>query len=123
VSLLLDYAFPAYPDNMGHWAEAILPIYNVLERGTWQEAIPGSSGIVDNLVFVNLKRTQLAVSWFCANCTKLSPHANVPRCPPNCKQLHLVKHAVRLFVKRKQLGLGLIGPAPLCLNFAYFAFR
>lgn len=32
VTLIIDMAFPAYPDNFGHWAEALLPVYNVLAQ-------------------------------------------------------------------------------------------
>ena len=61
-SLLLDLAFPAFPDNMGHWMEALLPVYNVLEQGLWKSALPEGSGFIDNIIFVNLRRDNLAVS-------------------------------------------------------------
>ena len=32
VTLMIDMPFPSYPDNFGHWAEALLPVYNVLAR-------------------------------------------------------------------------------------------
>lgn len=61
-TLLLDLAFPAFPDNFGHWAEAIVPIYNVLSARAWKSSIPsGSSTHIDTLIFVNLRREQLAV--------------------------------------------------------------
>lgn len=32
VTLMIDMPFPSYPDNFGHWAEALLPVYNVLAQ-------------------------------------------------------------------------------------------
>jgi hypothetical protein len=32
VTLIVDTPFPAYPDNFGHWIEALLPVYNVLAQ-------------------------------------------------------------------------------------------
>jgi len=32
VTLIVDMPFPAYPDNFGHWIEALLPVYNVLAQ-------------------------------------------------------------------------------------------
>ena len=61
-TLLVDLAFPAFPDNFGHWAEAILPVYNVLCERAWHASIvSGGSRQIDTLVFVNLRREQLAV--------------------------------------------------------------
>lgn len=62
ISLLLDLAFPAFPDNMGHWAEALLPVYNVLEQGVWKSWVEPSSGCIDTIIFVNLRRSHLTVS-------------------------------------------------------------
>jgi len=61
-SLLLDLAFPAFPDNMGHWAEALLPVYNVLEQGAWKSRVAPTSGCIDTIIFVNLRRSHLTVS-------------------------------------------------------------
>lgn len=58
---MIDLAFPAFPDNMGHWAEALLPIYNVLEEGAWESAAGNASSVIDTVIFVNLNRAQLAV--------------------------------------------------------------
>ena len=32
VTLMIDMPIPSYPDNFGHWAEALLPVYNVLAQ-------------------------------------------------------------------------------------------
>ncbi len=65
-TLLLDLAFPAFPDNMGHWTEAIVPVYNVLSAGAWRAALPdqatASAPHIDTLLFVNLRKEHLAVS-------------------------------------------------------------
>ena len=62
-TLLLDLAFPAYPDSMGHWSEALIPVYNVLEGAAWKppEQATASASFISTLVFVNLRREQLSV--------------------------------------------------------------
>lgn len=35
--LWIDFPFPAFAENMGHWAEVLLPIYSALSEGTWRE--------------------------------------------------------------------------------------
>lgn len=74
-SLLLDLAFPAFPDNMGHWMEALLPVYNVLEQGAWKRPLSGGSGFIDTIIFVNLRRKHLAVSHILRCQHQISPFA------------------------------------------------
>lgn len=62
LSLLLDLAFPAFPDNMGHWMEALLPVYNILRQEAWKRALPSGQGVIDTIIFVNLRREDLAVT-------------------------------------------------------------
>ncbi len=62
LSLLLDLAFPAFPDNMGHWMEALLPVYNILRQGAWKQALPRGQDVIDTIIFVNLRRQDLAVT-------------------------------------------------------------
>lgn len=62
LSLLLDLAFPAFPDNMGHWMEALLPVYNILRQGAWNQTMLGGRGAIDTIIFVNLRRKDLAVT-------------------------------------------------------------
>ena len=42
-TLLVDLPFPAYPDNLGHWAEMAWPAYGAFAGGNgsaWREAKP-----------------------------------------------------------------------------------
>lgn len=71
VSLLVDFPFAAYPDNFGHWAEVLLPIFNVLEQRDWSAGSARSIGRVDTLVMTNLRKESLAVSP--AACSNVSP--------------------------------------------------
>ncbi len=41
-TLLVDYPFPAYPDDQRHWAEILLPAYSVLQEQAWL-AVPESN--------------------------------------------------------------------------------
>ena len=85
--LWLDFPFPTFHDNMGHWAEALLPIYSQLSDGDWRAAAAepsaaaaGSSssssggntadaaaddaGFLSAAIFPNLRREQvLEVHW------------------------------------------------------------
>ncbi|BDA48143.1 hypothetical protein COCOBI_11-4020 [Coccomyxa sp. Obi] len=85
LSLLLDLAFPAFPDNMGHWMEALLPVYNILRQGAWKQALPGGRGVIDTVIFVNLRRTDLAgLDWVwemvkLAVAPALPPGKDIPR--------------------------------------------
>lgn len=59
-TLVLDFPFPAFPDNMGHWAEILAPAYSCLASGQWRAHLPaGSHGHLDALLLVNLRREQL----------------------------------------------------------------
>ena len=60
-ALWLDFPFPAFPENMGHWAEALAPVYSVLSEGTWRAAAPETDGFINAVVFPNLQREQVQV--------------------------------------------------------------
>ena len=62
LSLLVDFPFAAYPDNFGHWAEVLLPIYNTVEQQEWPPHIAGPNRQIDTLVMTNLRKDSLAVS-------------------------------------------------------------
>ncbi|PSC75577.1 hypothetical protein C2E20_1509 [Micractinium conductrix] len=42
--LWIDFPFPAFPENMGHWAEVLLPVYSALVEGAWAQRPPQASG-------------------------------------------------------------------------------
>ena len=56
--MLIDQPYPSFPDNMGHWAEVLVPLYNLLTSGPWRRAHTH----VDTILFGNLQRSQLDVS-------------------------------------------------------------
>lgn len=60
-TLLIDFPFPAFPDNMGHWAEVLLPVYSSLLTGTWRKHVQGTSHHIDRLLLINVRRDQLQV--------------------------------------------------------------
>ncbi|KAK9806815.1 hypothetical protein WJX72_003692 [[Myrmecia] bisecta] len=63
-TLIVDFPFAAFPDNMGHWAEVLLPAYSVLSQGAWKHSVRNGTGFVDSLLLVNLRRAQLqGVHW------------------------------------------------------------
>ena len=62
VSLLVDFPFAAYPDNFGHWAEVLLPIYNFVQQQDWAQGTAGPSPHIGTLVMTNLRKEPLAVS-------------------------------------------------------------
>ena len=57
-TLVLDFPFPAFPDNMGHWVEVLAPAYSVLSRGAWCGR--GSCRLA-GLLLINLQREDLQV--------------------------------------------------------------
>ena len=57
-TVLIDQPYPSFPDNMGHWAEVLVPLYSLLTSAPWRQ----SHTHVDNIVFGNLQRSQLDVS-------------------------------------------------------------
>lgn len=64
-TLLLDFPFQAFPENMGHWAEILAPAYSVLSAGRWREHVDANSSgqpHLDAVLLVNLRREQLQVS-------------------------------------------------------------
>ena len=60
-TLVVDLPYPAFPENLGHWAETLAPIYSVLSSGEWQAAAraAGGNGHVDSILLSNLRRQQL----------------------------------------------------------------
>ena len=62
-TLIIDLPYPGYPDNMGHWAETLLPIYSVLSSEAWRRDVgkAGGSPHIDTILFSNLRRQQLQV--------------------------------------------------------------
>jgi hypothetical protein len=57
-TVLIDQPYPSFPDNMGHWAEVLVPLYNLLTSTPWRQ----SHTHVDTILFGNLQRSQLDVS-------------------------------------------------------------
>lgn len=56
-TLVLDFPFAAFPDNLGHWAELMVPIYNIMQKGDWARENSGDTegskpiiGMSDNYV-------------------------------------------------------------------------
>lgn len=41
-TLAIDFAFPAFADNMGHWAEASLPAFSVFQSDAWHKHVVGA---------------------------------------------------------------------------------
>ena len=60
-TLLLDFPFPAFPDNMGHWVEILAAAYSVLLQGAWCSG-PGTQCGLSSLLLVNLRREALQVA-------------------------------------------------------------
>ena len=59
-TILIDFAFPAYPDNMGHWAELIAPLFCTLAASNWRQAAGGKP--VGTVIFTNLGGNSLEAS-------------------------------------------------------------
>ena len=62
-TLIIDLPYPGYPDNMGHWAETLLPVYSVLSSEAWRRNVvkAGGSPHIHTVLFSNLRRQQLQV--------------------------------------------------------------
>ena len=71
-TLVVDFPFPAFPENMGHWAEVLLPIYSQLCTGAWKRQ---PSDNIDTLLLANLQRSQLQVLRCPATCRPLGPNS------------------------------------------------
>ncbi|GIL87259.1 hypothetical protein Vretimale_1780 [Volvox reticuliferus] len=62
-TLLVDFPFPAFPDNLGHWAEIMLTTYSVLADGAWRNNTVGNRGrFVDRILLPNLRKEMN--DWF-----------------------------------------------------------
>ncbi|KAL4858773.1 Translation initiation factor IF-2 [Chlorella vulgaris] len=62
--LWIDFPFPAFPENMGHWLEALAPVYSCLSNGSWMQAAPEAQGGLGAVIFPNLRREQVeGLSW------------------------------------------------------------
>ena len=59
-TLVLDFPFPAFPSNLGHWSEVVLPVHTMVEQGTWYRDCAGSSGS-HGTIGVNLSATATLV--------------------------------------------------------------
>lgn len=61
--LWVDFPFPAFPENMGHWAEALLPIYSALTDSTWvaTAGLAPEAAHLSSVIFPNLRREQVQV--------------------------------------------------------------
>ncbi len=63
-TLWLDYSFPAFPENVGHWMEMLLPVYSQLSLGKWKEQLrAGEDLYIGACIFPNLRRGQVQVRW------------------------------------------------------------
>ena len=60
-TLWVDFPFPAFPENMGHWVEELLPVYSGLVNASWQAHVPPEGRAVHSLLFPNLRRAQIQV--------------------------------------------------------------
>lgn len=40
-TLAIDFVYPAYPSNHGHWTEALFPMIKALSDGTWSHHVQG----------------------------------------------------------------------------------
>lgn len=58
-TLWVDFPFPAFPENMGHWVEELLPIYSQLTEGSWQKDAPSDGRFLQTVLFTNMRRTQV----------------------------------------------------------------
>lgn len=38
-TLAIDLVFPAFPTNLGHWAEILLPMLSALQDGRWAQDV------------------------------------------------------------------------------------
>jgi hypothetical protein len=47
VTLYLDFPFPAFPDNLGHWAELLLPMHSVFSSPSWAQHLQGQHKHID----------------------------------------------------------------------------
>ena len=51
---MIDFAFSAWTDHLGHWAEILVPIYSVLRSREWISTVHGGSKIIDRILLPNL---------------------------------------------------------------------
>lgn len=70
-TILVDFPFAAFPDNMGHWAEVLLPLYSVLVNGDWRQHVQGTSMHIDRVLLTNVRREQLEVRLACLHAVLL----------------------------------------------------
>ena len=89
-TVMIDIPFPAYPENMGHWAEVLLPLYSVLAMREWAHMVKGQSTVIDRLLLVNVRRQNLQVgglfTCFLASLLPLTvwPDSQVGICLAGC---------------------------------------
>jgi hypothetical protein len=62
VTLFLGLPFPAFPDNLGHWAELLLPLHCALSSPALWRHVAGGHRHIDRIVLLNV-RPELMYSW------------------------------------------------------------
>lgn len=65
-TLAIDFPFPAFPTNLGHWAEVVLPAYSTLSQLNWANDTLSTGvkrPVIDNVLLVNLFERELG-AWF-----------------------------------------------------------
>lgn len=62
VTLYVDFPFPAFPDNLGHWAELLLPLHSALSSSSWAQHLQGGHKHIDRLLLGNV-RPHLLYNW------------------------------------------------------------
>lgn len=58
--MLIDFPYLAFPNNLGHWAQTLVPLFCTLASEGWKEATNGVP--VSSIIFVNLKRKSFEVT-------------------------------------------------------------
>ena len=59
ITLRLDFPFSAFPDNLGYWAEVLLPLYSTLRHSFWKELIPGDHQHISRILLGNVPKHML----------------------------------------------------------------
>lgn len=60
-TLLIDFPFSAFPENLGYWAELLLPLYGVLRTAGWTQYLKGGSTGIDRIMLTNVQK--LMYDW------------------------------------------------------------
>ena len=99
--LWLDFPFPAFPENMGHWVETLLPVYSQLSLGAWKAHVPEGDGYINAVLFPNLRREAIQVRGGSKASSGGAGGARATRpCPlPHPQAIPWVLEVVRLAIK------------------------